>query len=71
LAADPVPMPTLLGRLAAYRSLGQLASDPTNLLALASHPAWDLHRPRSWADLLETVDLVLQRAIDAVTASSR
>lgn len=71
LAADPVPMPTLLGRLAAYRSLGQLASDSTNLLALASHPAWDLHRPRSWADLLETVDLVLQRAIDAVTASSR
>ena len=65
-AADPVPMTSLLGRLAVYRSMGQLESDPTVIMDLISRPAWDLRRPRCWADLPATVDLLLGTATAAV-----
>ena len=56
--AHPVPARELIRRLAARRASGSLPSDPAVLLALASRPAWDVYRPRSWPLIEETVQLV-------------
>ncbi|MET8091473.1 hypothetical protein [Micromonospora sp. NPDC005220] len=50
-ALTPVGPADLLTRLAARRSLPELASDPAALLALAGQPGYDLTRPRDWAAL--------------------
>jgi len=70
-AAEPVALPQLLGRLAANRCLPTLPSDPARMLSLASRPAWDLRRPREWAALPATVDLLLNTAHRALRAPTR
>lgn len=50
------------GRLAALRSLRTLPGDPAVMGAVGRVPAWNLHRPREWTALDETVALVLALA---------
>lgn len=57
------------GRLAALRSLRTLPGDPGVMAAVSGVPAWNLHRPREWNSLDETVALVLSLAAAAGVAA--
>ncbi|MEU7609712.1 hypothetical protein [Micromonospora sp. NPDC049204] len=58
LAVTPVGPAEVLARLVARRSLPELPSDPSALLALAARPGFDLTRPRDWAALDATYRLL-------------
>lgn len=51
----PVESAPLLSRLARCRILPELPTDPLTPLALAGFPAFDLHRPRRWSALPDTI----------------
>ncbi|MBJ7328390.1 MAG: hypothetical protein JHC95_00745 [Solirubrobacteraceae bacterium] len=51
----PVGLADRLQRLARWRALPGLASDPAAMLALAGLPAWDLTHPREWGAIPQTV----------------
>ena len=55
----------LLARVAARRVLPTLPSDPAVVLDLAAAPALDYRRPRDWAALPGSVDLLLAATGDA------
>jgi len=55
-----VPASNSLARLAARRTWPALPSDPEILLALAARPGWDLSRLADWAQMDQTVDLMLK-----------
>ena len=65
---EPIPMAALLGRLARWRSLRQLPSDPATILALAAKPGWELRRQRDWSGLSGTVDTLLRVAAAAAVS---
>ncbi len=68
LAAQPRDAPALLRDLAARRAWRHLASDPTLLLSLATLPSWTLTRPRRWAGLGATIEL-LEQTLAAAAAT--
>ena len=59
LTMTPVPTRDVVGRLAQRRHRSQLASDPRLLLNLAGRPAWELTRPRVWAQADASLDLLM------------
>ena len=60
-----VPASETLTRLFRNRSVRLQPRDPTEFLRLAALPAWALRRPRSWASLPATLELVLRVLADA------
>lgn len=58
LSMIPMPVSITMGRVARWRSLPALESDPATILALGALPAWELTRPKRWAELPETVELL-------------
>ena len=54
-----LPASETLIRLFQNRSVRLQPRDPTEFLELAALPAWELRRPRSWASLPATLELVL------------
>lgn len=67
----PIAMSALLARLARWRSLRQLPSDPATILALAGRPGWDLRRQRDWSGLRDSVDTLLRTATAAADTEIR
>jgi hypothetical protein len=65
-AMEPMTMSALLGRLATWRLLRGLPSDPATILALAARPGWHLRRPREWSGLPHTLDQMLGVAGEAL-----
>jgi hypothetical protein len=55
-----LPAQVALSRLAGWRSLKQIESDPAVMLDLAGLPAFDLRRPRSWDALMPTLDALIE-----------
>ena len=60
-----LPASETLTRLFRNRSIRLPPRDPTAFLQLGSLPAWELRRPRSWASLPATLELVLGMLADA------
>jgi hypothetical protein len=60
LRLDRIPAATTLARLAGWRGRPELPSDPKQMLELGALPAWELHRPRGWHGLDETIEAVRQ-----------
>jgi hypothetical protein len=54
-----LPASETLARIYRNRSITVAPKDPTAFLQLSSLPAWELRRPRSWASLPETLELLL------------
>ncbi len=59
LAINRLSATEALGRLARWRAWTQLESDSAVMLKLASIPAFELRRPRSWDSLEPGLDLML------------
>jgi hypothetical protein len=53
---ERVPAATTLARLAGWRGRPELPSDPAQMLELGALPAWDLHRPRGWHTIDQTIE---------------
>jgi hypothetical protein len=60
-----LPASETLTRLFRNRSLRLPPRDPTAFLQLGALPAWELRRPRSWASLPATIELLLSVLADA------
>ena len=54
-----LPASETLARIYRNRSITVPPKDPAAFLQLSSLPAWELRRPRSWASLPETLELLL------------
>ncbi len=63
----PVAPLDVLSRVARRRVLPGLPSDPAVVLDLAAAPAFDYGRPRDWAALPDSIDLLLNAAGNART----
>jgi hypothetical protein len=59
LELQRLPASETLARIYRNRSITVPPKDPTAFLQLSSLPAWALRRPRSWASLPETLELLL------------
>lgn len=62
LRLSPISSHQLLGDLARSRLRRELPSDPTGLMALASHPAWALGRPMTFEDAPRVLQAI-ERAV--------
>jgi hypothetical protein len=60
-----LPASETLTRLFRNRSVRLAPRDPTAFLQLGALPAWELRRPRSWASLPATVELLLGALTEA------
>ena len=60
-----LPASETLTRLFRNRSIRLPPSDPAAFLQLSALPAWELRRPRSWASLPATLELLLGVLADA------
>lgn len=63
----PIAPRDLLSRVAARRVLPAMPSDPGVVLDLAAAPAFDYGRPRDWAALPDSIDLLLNATDNART----
>lgn len=63
LRLERVPAATTLARLAGWRGRPELPSDAEQMLELGALPAWELHRPRGWHAVDETIAAVTQVAL--------
>ena len=54
-----LPASETLARIYRNRSITVPPKDPTTFIQLSSLPAWELRRPRSWASLPRTLELLL------------
>jgi hypothetical protein len=67
----PCPTAQTLSRLAQWRGRRVLESDPATLLDIATRPAWELTRPRSWSDFESVLRLVTSTVAATTLASAR
>lgn len=56
---ERVRTPFVLSRLARWRGRPELPTDPAQMLELAALPAWDVHRPKRWDAVDDTVATLL------------
>ena len=64
VAMEPLAAGDLMRRLAVERAGPGMPSDAAAFLALATRPAWDLHRPQDFDQLDTTVDRLLTTLSD-------